>query len=41
VQELYQLKQQCPQVRVAWIPAHRGLRWNEYVDELVARARPK
>jgi len=41
VQELYQLKQQCPQVRVVWIPAHRGLRWNEYVDELVARARPK
>lgn len=41
VEELYQLKQECPQVRVAWIPAHRGLRWNEYVDELVARARPK
>ncbi|MFT0786985.1 ribonuclease H family protein [Synechococcus sp. H55.10] len=41
VQELYQLKRQCPQVRVAWIPAHRGLRWNEYVDGLVARARSR
>ena len=41
VQELYQLKQQCPQVQVVWIPAHQGLRWNEYVDGLVAQARAR
>ncbi len=39
VQELYQLQQQCPQVQVSWIQAHKGMRWNEYADELVARGR--
>ena len=41
IQELYRLKQECPQVRVVWIQAHEGLRWNEYVDELVAQARAR
>ncbi len=38
VQQLYHLQQQCPHVRVSWIPAHKGMRWNEYVDQLVNRS---
>ncbi|MEN9261001.1 MAG: RNase H family protein, partial [Thermostichus sp. HHBFW_bins_43] len=39
VQQLYQLRQQCPHIQVRWIQAHKGMRWNEYADELVARGR--
>ncbi|MEN9202756.1 MAG: ribonuclease H [Thermostichus sp. DG_1_6_bins_120] len=39
VQQLYQLKQQCPHIQVSWIQAHGGMRWNEYADKLVAQGR--
>lgn len=39
VQRLYELQQLCPHVQVSWIQAHKGMRWNEYVDKLVARGR--
>ncbi|MFQ3612342.1 MAG: RNase H family protein, partial [Cyanobacteriota bacterium] len=39
VQQLHQLQQQCPHIHVSWIQAHKGMRWNEYADELVARGR--
>ncbi len=34
VQELYALAQARPGVRLQWIRAHDGSRWNEYVDAL-------
>jgi ribonuclease HI len=34
VQELWELKQAHPRVRVQWIRAHDGSRWNEYADAL-------
>jgi ribonuclease HI len=34
VQELWELKQAHPKVRVQWIRAHDGSRWNEYADAL-------
>ena len=34
VQELWALKQAHPRVRVQWIRAHDGSRWNEYADAL-------
>lgn len=37
IQELYQLKQECPLVKIEWIPGHAGHRWNEYVDKLTQK----
>jgi ribonuclease HI len=34
VRELYDLARAHPSVRVQWIRAHDGSRWNEYVDAL-------
>lgn len=41
VQELYALARARPNVRLRWIKAHDGSRWNEYADALAsAWARP-
>jgi GTP-binding protein YchF len=37
VQELWGLAQRHPRVRIRWIKAHDGSRWNEYADALAAR----
>lgn len=37
VQKLYELKPQCPEVKIQWIKAHVGHRWNEYADGLATR----
>lgn len=37
VQELDRLKQECPRIRVEWVKAHAGNRWNEYVDQLTQK----
>ena len=34
VQRAWALKQERPAVRIAWIRAHDGSRWNEYADSL-------
>jgi ribonuclease HI len=34
VQRLYALAQAHPKVKLTWIPAHDGSRWNEYADAL-------
>lgn len=34
VQELFALRHAHPACRLEWIPAHAGLRWNEYADSL-------
>lgn len=34
VKQLDELKQKCPLVKLQWLPAHTGIRWNEYVDRL-------
>ncbi len=39
VQQLAALKRECPQVKVNWIKAHAGFKWNEYADQLVQRGR--
>jgi ribonuclease HI len=36
VQELWALAGARPGVRLEWIRAHRGLRWNEYADRLAS-----
>jgi ribonuclease HI len=36
VQELWRLARRHPKVRLQWIRAHDGSRWNEYVDALAA-----
>jgi ribonuclease HI len=36
VQELYALARSHPRVELRWIEAHRGQRWNEYVDALAS-----
>jgi ribonuclease HI len=36
VQELYSLSRTRPRVKLEWIEAHSGLRWNEYVDALAS-----
>lgn len=37
VRELDLLKEKCPLIRVQWIRAHVGTRWNEYVDALAQK----
>jgi ribonuclease HI len=37
VQELYALKRARPRVRIRWIKAHDGSRWNEYADAVASR----
>ena len=39
VKEAYALAQQRPKVRVRWIKAHSGNRWNEYADALATAYR--
>lgn len=34
VQELLELRRARPACKLEWIPAHSGLRWNEYADSL-------
>ena len=34
VQRAYALAQERPRVRIEWIAAHDGARWNEYADAL-------
>jgi len=36
VQELYALARAHPKVKLAWIKAHNGWRWNEYADSLAS-----
>jgi ribonuclease HI len=36
VKELWALVQAHPRVRIRWIKAHDGTRWNEYVDALAS-----
>ena len=37
VKELYALARSHPRVRIEWIRAHDGSRWNEYADALATR----
>ena len=39
VRPLFEALRQRPELRVAWIKAHDGNRWNEYADRLAARYR--
>lgn len=39
VQEAYRLAQERPNVRIRWIRAHSGNRWNEYADSLATSYR--
>ena len=41
VQEAWSLVQALPGVRLQWVKAHDGTRWNEYVDALATQARPR
>ena len=34
VQELYGLFKSRPELKLRWIAAHSGYRWNEYADSL-------
>jgi ribonuclease HI len=34
VQELYALAGEHPRVKLTWIRAHTGSKWNEYADAL-------
>lgn len=36
VQELYALYEEHPSVKIIWVKAHNGWRWNEYADSLSA-----
>ena len=40
VKQLSALKKDSPQVKLAWIKAHSGQTWNEYVDRLTHQGRP-
>lgn len=39
VQELYGLALERPELKLRWIKAHSGLRWNEYADALATAYR--
>lgn len=39
VKRLYYLLQDRPELRLEWVKAHVGIRWNEYADELANRWR--
>ena len=39
VQELYALAQSRPDIKLTWIKAHVGYRWNEYADQLAGSYR--
>ncbi|MFO7300035.1 MAG: ribonuclease H [Actinomycetes bacterium] len=39
VQEAYRLYRERPGVRIKWVPAHSGYRWNEYADSLATAYR--
>lgn len=39
VKEAYELVRRRPKVRIRWIPAHSGNRWNEYADALATAYR--
>lgn len=39
VKEAYEVYQQRPELKVMWIKAHVGFRWNEYADALANRGR--
>ena len=39
VKELYGILKQRPEIRVEWIKAHSGTRWNEYADSLATAYR--
>jgi ribonuclease HI len=39
VQELYRLALARPEVKLSWIKAHNGYRWNEYADALATAYR--
>lgn len=39
VQEAYRLVLDRPGVRITWVPAHSGFRWNEYADSLATAYR--
>jgi ribonuclease HI len=41
VKEAYHLSRQRPGVKIRWIPAHSGYRWNEYADALATSYRRK
>lgn len=34
IKQLDALKQACPLIKLEWVKAHIGIKWNEYVDEL-------
>jgi ribonuclease HI len=39
VQKAYELARARPDVRIQWVPAHSGYRWNEYADSLATAYR--
>lgn len=39
VKQLATLKEQSPKVKISWVKAHAGHRWNEYADQLVWKGR--
>ncbi len=39
VQQAYEAYRRRPELRLEWIKAHAGFRWNEYADELANRGR--
>jgi ribonuclease HI len=39
VQALHEQLERRPELRLAWIPAHEGTRWNEYADALATAYR--
>lgn len=39
VQEIYEALQTRPELKLEWIAAHSGLRWNEYADSLATAYR--
>ena len=39
VQELYRIFLRRPELKISWIAAHSGYRWNEYADSLATSYR--